>query len=239
MKTFVDVAGLSHDIRNVMVSIRLATDQLEQAESDSTVKAARKISKAVDACVAFCAAAMESQETTIRLDGIGTIQIGDLVEEVADQLEAQCDERVTINIECPPYIIVPLCQARLYRVLLNLVKNSVDAITMYGGSRIDVTAHVVSSRFVIDVTDDGPGLQATKVESDHRAKYSGPADAGGHGFGLPTATALAREMGGRLFNVGTGSRGTCYRLSLPVEVLSEPVVEPRNPVDLYRQGAVQ
>ena len=51
-------------------------------------------------------------------------------------------------------------EGRLVQVLVNLFRNSADALREQGGGRIRVSAQIRESRVLVVVEDDGPGIEA-------------------------------------------------------------------------------
>jgi len=99
-------------------------------------------------------------------------------------------------------------------VLKNLVQNAAEAaprggrVRMRGGAGVDGSVEFL-------VEDDGPGLPETVRSRLFEPCVSGKP--GGTGIGLALSHRLARQAGGRLELVRSGSSGTCFRLVLERE----------------------
>ena len=94
---------------------------------------------------------------------------------------------------------------RLRQVLANLVANG-----LRHGTNVEVTVAELDGRVVVDVVDDGPGLDPA-VDPFAR----GASAAGSTGLGLWLGRTIAEAHGGSLEHVpGTGP-GTRFRLALP------------------------
>jgi signal transduction histidine kinase len=106
--------------------------------------------------------------------------------------------------------------AMVEQILLNLLKNAVEALSA-GGTVTIATGHADHQAF-IDVHDDGPGLDADAASSLFRpfSTTKGPA---GTGLGLAVSRRLARMLGGDLVHVPS-ARGVRWRLTLPVEEIA-------------------
>ena len=99
---------------------------------------------------------------------------------------------------------------QLFRVLLNLSRNAVEA----GANRVTISAHNGDKRVVIDVADDGPGLPP-KARANLFRPFAGSARPGGMGLGLAIAREIARAHGGDITLGHSGADGTLFQLSLP------------------------
>ena len=94
---------------------------------------------------------------------------------------------------------------RLRQVLANLVANG-----LRHGSRVTIDVGERDGQVVVDVADDGPGVDPT-VDVFGR----GVSGAGSSGLGLWLARAIAEGHGGALELLPASGRGACFRLSLP------------------------
>lgn len=98
-------------------------------------------------------------------------------------------------------------------ILENLLENAIEASSSDDGPTRNIEVHLCKdgSRCLIDVADDGPGVDAeTKVHLFEPLNTTKPA---GMGLGLSIARALARAMGGELTLVDQ-PKGARFRLSL-------------------------
>ncbi len=103
--------------------------------------------------------------------------------------------------------------AMVEQILLNLLKNSVEAL--HDGGTVTIATGLADRHAFIDVQDDGPGLDAEAESNLFRpfATTKGPL---GSGLGLAVSRRLARMLGGDLLHVPS-ARGVRWRLTLPLE----------------------
>ncbi|MFZ5624955.1 MAG: sensor histidine kinase [Gemmatimonadota bacterium] len=102
--------------------------------------------------------------------------------------------------------------ALVEQILLNLLKNAIDA--MSPGGRVTITVGTSADGAWLEVADTGPG-----IAPEARRQLFNPfvtTKASGTGLGLAVSRRLARAMGGELVHVPT-ERGTTWRLTLPVD----------------------
>ena len=132
-----------------------------------------------------------------------------LIDEVAPDL-GLAEEGMAIECSIPPDLIIEADRDQLYRVLLNLARNAVEA----GARRLRFSAVREKRLIAIDISDDGPGLPP-KAQDNLFRPFFGSARPGGSGLGLAIARELARAHGGELTLVSTTGSGTVFRLTLP------------------------
>jgi signal transduction histidine kinase len=103
---------------------------------------------------------------------------------------------------------------QLYRVLMNLGRNAVEALPQEGGL-ISITAWQTTHDTVMEMADTGRGIPKPTQAHLFEA-FSGSARQGGTGLGLAIAREIMRAHGGDVVLAHTGEEGTTFRLTLPV-----------------------
>ena len=108
-------------------------------------------------------------------------------------------------------------EARIRQVLGNLMANAVQHTP--ASARITVRVGTVDDDAVIEVADEGPGLDpvdAQRVfERFYRTDSSRTRASGGTGLGLSIVDSLVRAHGGRVSVVTARDRGCRFRVALP------------------------
>ena len=122
--------------------------------------------------------------------------------------------------------IVTADQIQVEQVLLNLFRNSFDALAAVASSRraIHVTVEMMADggEVQVGVRDNGPGIPPDVAESLFKPFNSTKPE--GLGLGLTISRTLVESWGGRLWLADTGAMGTEFRLSWPhhAAVQSQP-----------------
>src|SRR6266851_4611648 len=132
-----------------------------------------------------------------------------LIEEVEPAL-ARGSGHLAVEPVVPAGLIVRADRDQLYRVLLNLAQNAVEA----GARHLRLTAAASDGAIAIEIADDGHGLPPRARENLFRP-FFGSARPGGTGLGLAIARELMRAQGGDLLLIETTGSGTVFRLTLP------------------------
>ena len=203
------VTKINHDLRNILATARLVTDGLAASAAPEVRRVAPRLFDAIDRAVALCTRTLDfSREGTPPL-APRRLPLASLIDEVAPDLGLS-EEGMTIECTIPPDLVIEADRDQLYRVLLNLARNAVEA----GARRLRFVAARENGVIAIDIADDGPGLPP-KAQDNLFRPFFGSARPGGSGLGLAIARELARAHGGELTLVSTTGTGTVFRLTLP------------------------
>lgn len=116
----------------------------------------------------------------------------------------------------------------LTRILVNLVKNAVEAMPTGGRIRITTreipTAPGESTRVVLNVEDNGPGVPLAALERIFEPGYTtrsaesdgyGAWSAEHHGLGLSITRSIVEAAGGTIHAANRDPLGTCFQIELP------------------------
>jgi len=108
-------------------------------------------------------------------------------------------------------------QDALVAVLLNLVENAVQ----HGGQEvaINVVLDQVADGFLIQVSDDGPGIPNAIRERIFEPFYT--TNTRGTGLGLTVAKTIVKEHGGVLECCNNDAQGACFLVWLPAKASSQ------------------
>lgn len=122
---------------------------------------------------------------------------------------------VDLPADLPPLWIDAV---QLDQVLLNLLRNSMDALTnregRESGDRIAVTATLRERMVEVSVADTGPGVPDDKVGPLFDLFFT--TKPSGMGLGLPICRSIVEAHGGRLWLAANGPGGACFSFTLPV-----------------------
>lgn len=211
------VAKVNHDLRNILTTVRLVSDQLASSMDPKVRRIAPTMLAAIDRAVKLC-----TQTLTFVQDGPppprrARFGLRDLVEETGSILPDPGPEPSAIVNQVPDGFTISADRDQLYRALANLVRNACEA----GARHVTVRAWADAEVTVIEIADDGPGLPA-KVQDKLFQAFAGSGRSGGTGLGLAIARELVRGHGGDIALQKTGAEGTVFRLSLPIAVTGSP-----------------
>ncbi len=206
------VSKISHDLKNILATAALVSDRLAMSGDPDVKRQATVLLAAIDRAALLCEDALRfarADEPEMRL---ARFDLAALAADVGLALGTGGDGRVTIENAIAPATFVRADRDQIYRVLLNLGRNAVEAMAEGGTLRFDAARDDGTTRVI--VRDSGPGLPARAREHLFEA-FAGGARPGGTGLGLAIARELVRGHGGELVLVESGSHGTTFAFTLP------------------------
>jgi two-component system sensor histidine kinase PhcS len=105
------------------------------------------------------------------------------------------------------------------QVLVNLFGNACRAMAEAGtdAGRIDITAAAQGTRVVVEVADNGPGMEADVREQCLNPFFTTRDVGSGMGMGLSICSTIVSEHGGHLQVDSAVGEGTTMRFDLAAE----------------------
>jgi two-component system phosphate regulon sensor histidine kinase PhoR len=222
------VANVSHELRTPLTAIRGYAEAL--AEEDVSADQRRQFVEILTRHTARMERLVRDLLRLARLDAgqdtlhAATINTRDLMQGVQDDLSRMLDERgqrVEISI-APGAETFTADEAKLREVLQNLIVNA--STYAPAGTRVSLDASLDGRRFVIAVSDEGPGIPAADLsrvfERFYRVDKSRARDPGGTGLGLAIVRHLVELHGGEVRAENLEPAGARVAITLPQEPAS-------------------
>jgi PAS domain S-box-containing protein len=146
----------------------------------------------------------------------GPIDLRSLVDEVAalmrDELESrQISVRNTVPKRLPEVLADHL---QLQQVLVNLILNAVEAMSLVNGHerRLTIAADFDGQEITVTVADTGNGIDPTQLDRIFEPFFT--TKSGGMGLGLSICRSIIEGHGGRLWASARSPSGTTFHLLL-------------------------
>ena len=210
------MSRISHDLKNILATAVLISDRLESSADPSVRRVAPRLIDTLDRAVRLCGETLSYARSGPPAPQPRRVALADLVQNVRDASQP-VDSNITWRIDLPSRLAVLVDPDQLFRVLLNLVQNALEAMGERGEVRI--AARLGAELLEIEVADTGPGIP-DQVRARLFEPFAGSSKAAGNGLGLAICRELMRAHGGEIELAGTSERGTVFRLRLPARLCS-------------------
>jgi signal transduction histidine kinase len=218
------VAKVSHDLRNMLSTAQLLSDRLEES-SDALVRSiGPKLIGTLGRAIGFCQSTLAYGRAVEPAPQPQAFALCAVVEEAIDVVAPSAGAHIALANECPPHVELVADREQIFRVLMNLLRNSVDALAAAGPQPgrspvVAVRTRQEGGRAIIEVSDTGPGVPQ-HARANLFEPFRSSTRPGGAGLGLAIAAELVEAHGGsiRLLEQGVEG-GATFCIELPASVL--------------------
>ncbi len=224
------VAGLAHSVKNILMGLEggmyMVDSGLKRQDQDRIAEGwevlERNFAKTTSLVKDFLSFAKG------RLPHVQWANPNDLVQEIVD-LYAESAKQLGITLTAnlaESMKPVPLDPDGIHTCLTNLVSNAIDACQMseVRGDRVEITARETKSSVIIEVTDNGTGIEydiKKKIFTTFFTTKGGE----GTGLGLLTTRKIVQEHGGYIAVESEPGAGSTFRMEFPRKRLPKPEPE--------------
>ncbi len=212
------VAGVAHEINNplqtIVGSVELMMDEEHgpsvQRDLEVVRREAGRAGQIVRNLLSFVRRSTPDRRS---------VDLNDVVRAVVQLREfhlQQSNVALIVELHQRPLLVLAN-REEIQQIVLNLVLNAEQAIEVSGkGSRILVRSYTADGQQVIEVSDDGPGIDP-EIRGRIFEPFFTTKDVGqGTGLGLSISHGIAAAHGGSLaLCPGAPAAGACFRLTLP------------------------
>jgi len=209
-------AGVAHEVKNPLNSMRLWLENLKESLPPQTDDAAMQAVHVLDAEIDRLDAVVKrfldfSRPMDVRLE---PTQLANLLREVLEVARPQL-ERSNVQVAQLLPIGVPevfVDRALLKQAILNLVLNAVDA--MPSGGQLQLTLNRRGEMAEITVGDTGKGIPLEHRQKVFQLFFT--TTPGGSGIGLASTFRIVQLHNGSIDFTSEVGRGTTFRIELPL-----------------------
>jgi len=214
--------GLAHEIANPLTCIRGMAELVEEADegelSDRTerlqyyskkiVENALRVSKILES---VCSLYAKNATSTFQSESVQEIicQSLELMEHTLEQ------KKIELRFKgLHPGIRVFCSDVQIFQVLVNLLKNSCDAIEQLNDRWIEIGVRQIVNHVEISITDSGLGIPKLLRETIMRPFFTSKPKGKGMGLGLVINKRIIENHNGR-FELDAAQGNTCFKVILP------------------------
>ena len=209
------VAEVTHEIKNPLMMIGGFARQLAKKVDEKTSRGKLKI----------------ITEEVERLEGLlkelndlylprslnfEDVDLNMLLEETCALAESSCKKKGLKLVKDldPAKIYVKADRGRIKQVFLNVIKNSIEAMSEEGV--LSVKSRLKDDKLEISIADNGPGIPERQLQKVMAPFFTTKSQ--GTGLGLPVSKKIIEEHQGSSFSLTSREgRGTVIKITMPVE----------------------
>lgn len=211
------VSKINHDLRNLLAAASIFSDRLAVVPDPTVQRFVPKLMRALDRAVSYTSGVLAYGKAREAPPQRRLVDIARLAADVGDILGLDNHPTIDFRIIVEPGMEIDADPDQLYRVLMNLCRNAVEALESNSHEavvrRLAIAAERDNGAVRIVVSDTGPGLPAN-VRQHLFQPFQGAGRPGGTGLGLAIAAELVRAHGGTLSLMDTAT-GAAFEIVIP------------------------
>jgi signal transduction histidine kinase len=195
------VAKINHDLRNILTSAQLLSDQVATLDDPKVQRLAPRLVQTLDRATSFAQSVIDYGRESAAPPKPQPVDLHALIDEAAVDAGLAGHPRVRCVNAVPDNICLRVDPDQLARVLINLIRNAREALETPERTPVEPTITCAfaddETGLAISVSDNGPGLPP-RARQNLFIAFDGSARAGGTGLGLAIARELTEAHGGHL-----------------------------------------
>lgn len=212
------VAKINHDLRNLLASAQLFSDQISSLPDPKVQRFAPKLMHAIERAVALCQSTLSYGRAQEAPPDRKTVVVESLIEEVRESLGLTMEVPIRWIVSVERGLTMEADPDQMFRVMVNLGRNAIQALETHGTrdparDQIRITGRREGEVIAIEVSDTGPGV-SERARSHLYQAFQGSTRPGGSGLGLAIAAELVRAHGGEISLI-PGTMGATFRITIP------------------------
>lgn len=221
-------AALSHSIKNILQALRGGADVVEMGLRGSNVTQASKgwriVERNLDRIYSLTMNLLSYSKP--REPQLEPVNPRKLVEECIELIAAPANAKgamVVADVD-PDHPAIPMDDAGMHQVVMNLLSNAVDAVPERDGLiRVECKYDADNRQSIIEVQDNGAGIPPSMMRHMFELFHSTKGNRG-TGLGLAVAKKIVEEHEGSISVRSAPKQGTTFTIRLPVfhETLNDP-----------------
>ncbi len=210
------VSKINHDLRNMLSSAQLISDQLSASADPMVQKFVPKLISSLDRAISLCAETLRYGRAEEAPPQRHRFLLKPLLSEVGESLGLPWHERIRWGVDADDLLEIDADRTQLYRILANLVRNAMQVLETAGDlpmPTIRISALHENDSILISVIDNGSGVPARAKANLFKA-FQGSVRSGGTGLGLAISAELTHAHGGEIW-LDENVSGAAFRLRFP------------------------
>ncbi|WFT83658.1 MULTISPECIES: sensor histidine kinase [unclassified Methylobacterium] len=212
------VSKINHELRNLLTTAQLLGDRLEASADPAAQRVAPRLMATLDRAIRYCEATLAYGRAAERVPERRLTLLKPILADAVDLAGMEPGTDIRVVDRTPGALLVDADPDQLSRVVINLVRNAVQALALAGtacGSPPLVTLEGRRDGEVVTIliADNGPGLPE-RARANLFSPFQGSTRPGGTGLGLAIAAELTRLHGGTL-SLDPTRVGARFRITVP------------------------
>jgi two-component system NtrC family sensor kinase len=214
-------AGVAHELNNPLSTILLYTHILGKklADRDDLDHDLKLVAEESERCKKIVGNLLDfARQSRVHVQ---SVDVEDLVRKAVDGVECTLEpsngHEVRLETDVTPGLRADLDRDQITQVLVNLVKNGVEAMEGSSGVvRVSAYATPEQDRLHIAVSDEGGGIPQSARDKVFQPFFTTKSIGKGTGLGLPISYGIVKMHQGTIWFDSEAGQGTTFHIELPM-----------------------
>lgn len=215
--TLQSTAGMFHDINNLLMAAMGQACIIKKQMSEIDSEYPDKLNRSLNLIKNLIRSQQEASRNSDRPQFYSVLEVA---QETLILEESQLKRAgIKVDLSIDPQLTLFFSKSLFMLVLLNLVKNAREAISLakVENGQIQIKSEMTATHWKLSVTDNGPGVSDSFM--DKLFLYGETTKAEGHGFGISNCKkALQLQEGDLTYQAANNHQGACFTIVLPLNV---------------------
>lgn len=199
-----------HEVKNPIAVCKGYLDMLDVNDKNKVRKYIPIINDEINRSLNIMNDFMEFSKIKLNRD---ILDINMLVSEVSEEMRVVCYNRIKINyLDSDDEIYVNGDYCRLKQVLINIIKNSIEAIRDKG--EININSYSKDDNYYIEISDNGIGMDKDTLSKINEMFFT--TKVRGSGLGMPLSVEIIKAHNGSIEYESIKNKGTKVLIKLPI-----------------------
>lgn len=213
------VSGITHQLNNPLSNISTSCQILHEEIEEADIKYKKELLEQIEGQVERAKTMVHSLLEFARKKEFKAkpLPLKDLIADTVRLLQGDIPTNVEIGTDIPEDVWIIADKQRIQQALLNIVKNSIDAIPDEGQVFISATENNETKIVEIKIQDTGTGIEPEHIATIFEPFFTTKGEEKGSGLGLFVAREIIEEHSGVIEVSSAPNRGTTFSIKLPLK----------------------
>jgi len=205
---------ISHEIKNPLAVCKGYLDMYDSNNKEHTEKYVFIIKEEIEKTLMILQDFLSLTKTTLKKE---IMDVNYLIEDCLDNVELLLTHKEVKVIKelLDDEIYINADYNRLHQVLVNVIKNSIEALEDRENKEIIIKTTILNKKVLITIEDNGPGLDKETLKNIKEPFYTTKKN--GTGLGVPLSIEIINAHNGEMNFESIPNRKTVVSIILPLE----------------------